>query len=737
MSPALATAVMQVSWRVLLLGIVLAINTSGLAGAVEVNLSIVDRLGRSHPAPFVVINPSNFETVASVSAGNAAEVSPGTWVVAPFSDLSSPVAIEVTDGKPLAIEVQAEDALWLHLLSPTGDPAQSRWTLLRLKDAEATRMIFSHLSVSRPDVTYRWAMRRPDVDAATRDAGIALARDEYFGQRSVERQAPDEAKRAAEAWALRILSAWGDESDVEKLIQPDRNHPYFSAWVDMMTVAARIEARLGRLDTGYLIRLLDAPDRAAAANAALVLHEFGVAAADDWLKRNIIEDPRDERELDWQAISRALLSFPPDQARPAFQRLIKRLLERRAEIVALPEDQREDQINEYDPFPLLLFFLAQGGDDELRALADEPVSWYDAPALAFLASDPTLLARSLFVDWAASNRTTNSWDTVQLASLCLGAIGLPADSKDEYFQKLEKAVHDEVAVRLAAREDLFDSDKTASPSYYTETMSQAASFCRPVESTVRSFIEKNTPPASWIPPQWKDEEYLDRLLQGGFERTTIAMLLDTVPPDRMATLLAARGDAVKAYPFDLYSAYSRLVDRANFAFPMGAEGAKFFAMVLDDTDRRPYVFGRLEEGSTEYGGGFTGLISMRPELVAGRLRLHIGLAPIRHDYLSCNAFLCEERKKDSDWPHDRYARDGGRSLISAVRLFRADDEVKVTEVAHDEEGNFVFEADIAQPDLAGLHLRVELAFFDQRRSIGYDLFAGDYAIALRKAAHAQ
>jgi hypothetical protein len=115
--------------------------------------------------------------------------------------------------------------------------------------------------------------------------------------------------------------------------------------------------------------------------------------------------------------------------------------------------------------------------------------------------------------------------------------------------------------------------------------------------------------------------------------------------------------------------------------------------------------------------------------------LHVGVDQLQTAYRAHNMYDSIPKEDATGAKH--YEADGGRPLIEKVSLWREGKAIPLTDKGRDERGALVYEADTGQPGLDGLVAQVDLALFDDRRSIVFALYAGDYAADLRRAAAAQ
>ena len=229
------------------------------------------------------------------------------------------------------------------------------------------------------------------------------------------------------------------------------------------------------------------------------------------------------------------------------------------------------------------------------------------------------------------------------------------------------------------------------------------------------------PQIDWLPHYWAEENRID-LLAKGFSSVPDGGGLDLMAPDRLEELITKHGSVAPSPLLDLYRAYHQVAARTRrVAYP------DVSIRLADDTERRLYLIGR-DGQPAKYDTFLEGWADLRPELVDGRLRLHLRLDQL--------AFHAAHNMYDqfSTYPLDggeRYVVDNGLALIRAVKLWHGTEPVEVASLGADGQGGFSYEAKATSLD--GLVAEVDLDLFGDRRQLVYDLANGDYAIRLRRA----
>jgi hypothetical protein len=699
----------------------------GVAAAADgtIAVRIADRLGHAEAAAFSVTDNTGAVIAGPADPGQTVAVPPGGWIVIPKLDPRLAERVTVGDGQALSVQITQPNGLWLSFWDRGDHPA--RWTIVEPKQPGAIAAALARFDFSR--LNYTLAARRPEVLPSAAEAALALARAEY-GKPATDKSASGrEAWSSAQTFAARILGALGDASDVERLAQ---DKVLYGAYTDMIIVA-RIEQRLGTLDHGRVVAMADngATDRAVA--AAILLHQAGIAHGSARLIE-LLHATGDARYLTWRQAWAAALSLPGARVDDAFAAQLQRLQARAAAIAALPEAQGASAFNEYGStrLPLLIHAMVAERDDQLRQLAQQPLATYEPIDLAPFVANPGALASLLM--------TMQRNDTDRLtavANLCAIADLAPPSDANLVLKELADTVLADGQREAARRTDLAPAQARALPYDYLDFLTTLSGPCRPAKPIAKYFVEHNDgmlPSASWIPLDWMQDTTVGYLLgaKNNYWNPKVEAMLEGIPPDRLEALLDAKGDAAKAYPFNVYRAYHQVATRAGFLFPSYDEAGYLAAMRLDTIASRPYVFGRIEPADKDYGGGVSGVASVRLEPLDRVTRVHIRLN--QSPYYHFSGFLLEPRNGDlKQWELYPYTLDRGRRLISAVKLAKGTESIAVTERGLDPDGAFVFEIGRRLDDVAGTVLELDLAYLDQTRQLLLELYDSDAMRAVQRS----
>jgi tetratricopeptide (TPR) repeat protein len=214
-----------------------------------------------------------------------------------------------------------------------------------------------------------------------------------------------------------------------------------------------------------------------------------------------------------------------------------------------------------------------------------------------------------------------------------------------------------------------------------------------------------------IPRAGQADALLDRFAAGA---TSLDDLLDWIDPDRVAAGLEERNAAAAVADLDLFLASHRTTSRAGNVdadhFPVGVE-------------RRGYV---LEHRASE-GGAISGVLDVRPAWRSGEIVIDLRLRQVAQ----YSGTLISDPNPAS-WPHHRYVANGGRALVSAVRLVGTQGSTEAVPTGDTSDGWMGYTVPWTEPDLRGAMVDVELRFFDLELHLAVDLFASDAARRLRR-----
>ncbi len=700
-----------------------SVATAPSAAEGSASLTVIDRVGQSVPVVAVLRDASGKEVARSAGPGEPVHAAAGKWTIFPDGNADRAQPIELADGASQSVTMRANDAIWFKLWVADKHPDYN--LLLRLKSREALSTLLPKLRFTDSrDSAY--ATPRPEASAETRAAALRLAREELAKPVPAASGENDGAPwKTARVWANRILDVLGDESDATTF-----------------PAAARIESRLGLLGKGTVVAKLAAGDKTSG-SAAFWLHRSGYEAGDAFLLQAAAK-------VDPPWVFGSLLDFPPDEVRAAMVAAAQRYAARAKEIAA----GAKDETNEYDvlSLPVLFFLAAYGPDDALATLLENfEIAPADTRYLAVLAADPAQFADYLLtashLDEAASedalNQAVGLSATSWLAALCGAAETLPPQQAAALWTHLRDAL----AERSYARAATFQIPGGWANSfkiYASGRFLTQAGYCTPNRWVTLQYLGQDggnwsgwIPTVDWIPFYWREEEFVDLLIKNATEKriygtSDLADQLDLIPPDRFEALLAAKGGAGDLYPINLYRAYHSVASHANGAFP------RLDIRVASDVEERPYVMGRtdVKQPGDRYNGAVSGIARLRPELVEGRIRLHLSLEQVTSYQAQLQIFGRDDlggQYKPAEGGQ-RYVIDRGRALIEAVKLWRASTPIPLTEKGIDGDGAFVFEAEAGEAGIEGLAAEVDLAYFTDRRQLVFELYGGDYAQRVRRAA---
>jgi hypothetical protein len=697
--------------RVVLISACIFVNSWAAAVADgSVTLTIVDRLGRQNAALFSLAGTDGKTVALSEKAGKPVSVAAGNWRLIPQSDAALAQQIAVTEGQNLAVTIRAPDDVWL---SVSADYlASPRRLLVRLKNPAGLASALIKFDLSR-SYNEPLAARRPDVAPATAAAALTLARNVYARPAEDRTQADAIKSLNAHIWAGRILAAVGDAADVERLTA---NRPLYDAYNDLL-IAARIERRLGTLDHGRVnAAAAGASERAGL--AAAVLRQAGLTNWDKKLSETLLKTmTKPPLVFDWLAAV-PIVSPVADQA---FAAEVDRLVARTNEIAGLPPNQKNSAFNYHSLLvpPLIMRALLKDDDKALLKLSSYPIPASYLSSLALFVANPEAIARFMLLQ-SEGEHPDDRAALMEVASLCQAAELLDAPDAERFWRTLV-AIAREAGARASSqrRAKLAPAVARSLPNNFANYFLLSASVCRPTALVAARLVngaQAGLPYTSWIPRPELVDQIVSILLNpdwsSSFKWRQVDMVMETLSSEKIEAVLAAKGVTSLPYPLDVYLAYRRVATRANYMFPGYYEGGSLGAMRRGVTGR-PYVL-----ASKNAEGGVMGIASVRVDASPAASRFHVRLDQRAFYY---SGGLIETRTKRSDWKFHPYTVNGGRRLISRVRLMRNGTPIELKEVGA-ADGDIVF---AGQPitDWSGVTLEIDLAMFDNKRQLLFDLFA--------------
>jgi hypothetical protein len=273
------------------------------------------------------------------------------------------------------------------------------------------------------------------------------------------------------------------------------------------------------------------------------------------------------------------------------------------------------------------------------------------------------------------------------------------------------------------------------------------SACRPSETAASFFYDgertlkdvKAVPP--WIPSPWSEAEFIAAAAKGTpnqlhedhlgfvpFERlragflTEAELARDLVPFGQQRAALSADAANARTPGHALRLAYHRAFFRVNYA--------PHDRLALDGIERRPYLLRAIDH--VNYSGALSGMVLVRPRRDGDRLTLHIKVDQAAYYDVQGSGIGAGIATGGSraGWKHHKYVEKDGRLLLDKLVLRRHGKEIPLTEQPPRDDGWFVFDAGSVPEGFAGLTLAIDVALFDDRRTLFYDLFASAAARGL-------
>lgn len=631
------------------------------------------------------------------------KVRAGKYWLVPVDDQSLSETVTVVAGETQDVKLSVDRSLWL-TFTEKKDALPGK-VLMKVR---AKPKLEDWLKGMRLGADYYLAQRRPNATDADLEAARQLALKRLAEFLNEPAKAPESATpQEKEAWGaersfegsllFKILSVAGRMEDVETLANLWRPG-YPEGWFEsLITAIGVIEARHDSLEKGRLASMLTAELPAQSVTAARTLRFLGLPVGTDVLRRYLIS-----RADATEGYSPAywLVDDPsPDTIRAMREFLAQRLKDNKSMFVEG-----------------CIYLLAHGNKEDWQFVASLTFPTWELSQLAFAAEDPRPLIRN--------------------ASAALQQM---RDRDPAEFEELIQWVRTHVSQRAVGSKTGLDARTAYNTSLNTLVMRQSNLI--PDALAVRFYkgFAGVTPlgkglaePGSlvsqltWLPyPEQLDvfvKEWLEYKMRYNWQ-------LEFADLGAIEDAVKRLGNGKRPPGYDLYRAYHRIAHRQRSAgdpLPMGER-------------RRPYLFAfreRSSSGEEEYGGGISGVASLRAEWQGKSLAVEIKLDQRAH-YESSGAFLNIGGRQDvSEYPHHRYMAENGRPLIDSVVVRRGAKPLVVSEQKADDGwggGWFRFAVTLDEPSLSELWVDVNLKCIDQTITLTDGLFAGPVGASLREA----
>jgi len=614
--------------------------------------------------------------VVASGSGKArwAFVPAGTYWISPQGMPDRVQKVTVEEARELDVEVTAPEALWLRFWRDEDvDPA-----LVTLKPTAKRREMVARLR-SQAHHPQENRPLRPGVARVQIDAALALARAELakhtkppvFAAGTPEEE---QRNRTLEFWnelkyAAQILATAGDASDAKRL------------WSELPSEegsreapaahVAYLESRLGLLERGELARAAASGDP----SAALMLHQYGSPIGIGVL-RQALTAPAGTPEP--RAIGLALLDDPD----PATLEAMRAAWTLRPDSGSL--------------LPVALYLLAYGTPEDWRLIGRRDFHASDARFFIPLAEDPGPLADvlgPLFYHLAHALPALRDCDPGRADAIALA------------FER---------SVKRAAARSWASDPEALDPGEALELYHEYASFYRPHKDVANYYFLQGRPleHLPWAPAVWKKDEVLEKVI-ANTASSEWEEHLDFIPTETLAKDFEALG-ADSRPSTRLFLVRHRISTRVFAGLP---------AEFTDGGVFRPFTFLNAGEGA------ISGVLEARPQFVEKTLRFSLKFSGVGH--YAVNSLFDLNQGVLEKWAHHKYLVNGGTAYIAGFSLRVGDRTLPLLPRGLQRDGSLVFEAALERADLTGVFADLEMEFLGQRRTIVFDLFAGEAARGMR------
>jgi len=500
----------------------------------------------------------------------------------------------------------------------------------------------------------------------------------------------------AATWVFDILTVAGKPEDAEALIKMAYRDTEFR--YQMIDTAAIIEARLGILNQGAVIKILNSisneNERKSSLLAARILTSYGFWEGLPLLLKQL-ESSSDTIETSDAA--EALLSSDDPRVITAMRSVLRTFLEEKKRI----DNEHGSRPNKQYPYYLhtasgyaLLNFVAFGEESDLEQIVKLPLTNRHLEVIFPITANPQDILGPLI------GKTYQS----QLAAKLYPAIKLRPEEQAEalhtqllnilinnYLPKLDPYVREYKYARIGVNSEY----------------NPRISFLRPNTTVANMVGEENekflTDDMTWIPRPWAIKFLVREFIKGKYSN---AKYLDYLPHEELTRVLKEENIDENQTPYiDLYLAYHRVASRLFQIYNPYPQGAEYRAFVLCNKTN-PY-------------GVVSGCMAIRPFWQnSNKLRFEITLRFVTVGEKGLAAAM-----SDPDDPTiSSYVGKTGRNLISDVQLYRLHDEITVRDKGTNENRVLVFETDVIKKDLSNLTFHLEIKLFESRWPVDIALY---------------
>ncbi|MGQ0628638.1 MAG: hypothetical protein ACT4PL_11130 [Phycisphaerales bacterium] len=619
-----------------------------------------------------------------------------------FASHPNPVAPAPGETQPVGVRI-------VRLTFDQGEELPPLEVVVELVSAAEARAVLADLDVGR--YYYGMAMRRmgsteKDVERAKE---LALKNLALLDEPPVfAPKANDAAKslgwtrRSATREMIRAILAAEGMGDRYANRNPESEFDHFAA-VDRCITLAHADNLSGKLDTGATaakLALQGDANRIWRAGAICALQQHGVIVPLAAIREALLENPYPMPGIGW-ALTRHHGPEALALAREAFEKFKNAENGKGARLLTTSPNGA--------PAAVILYLIAHGTADDLRKLEGLPLAASVAGSIAEMTRSPAALAPVLlqrgwnkYPHLALLDRTHRIGDDAEYDQIL--SAGLDARGRDE--AKAKKSFN------RGATENTFLLFSTGH---------------RVSGRAARLYYEGK------INPDPKNPNPLISEMPWATDPSFVPGLVARIANGQSWALRSLRSHPTAA----IDSAIASPEFAGAFELPeLAAIYLRHYLALEQYTDetraplisRRAFLVRRAEAGKI-YGGAISGILNVQPRVVGDRILLELWfeLAPA---YLGGSLVDYKEGKAEN-YEHHRFVADFGRELLDRVSLRCAGAPLETRLLGRDR-GRFLYEAPLGERTLTGLFAQVDLRFFDQQLSFGFDFSTTGFGRALRR-----
>lgn len=675
----------------------------------SVRMVLEDATGHAFPQAIAIYDGDQTEFEKAIAQSKTVDepvtVPAGRYWVVSNDDESQSELVTLAAGEAKEIKRKVERGLWVSVSAGAKKPNQRLLIVLRPK-SDMERW----LKGSRGAGDYHFSARRPDATDENLEKARKLALTTLPTLIADKPDPPETlSKEEAAIWrtrrfvntdaCYRILGVAGKREDIDSLLKM-AGEAALSGWRESVTFAiASIEARYDLLENGRVAEMVRGKDERWVWPAAKALARLGLDAGQDVFRRELVS--RKEESNAYHAAFRLSSDGNPETLK-AMRAYLRSFSEESAKKTP-PANQAR------------VHLLTFGELADWRLAASFPFGPGDADTLAYLSENPRVLLRDR---GTVAIQELRDRGPTELAAIrdWQNDIGAKQAIKAEPSLHPSQAYSNRMNTMILLQSSFFPDIK-------------AVCFYRGLSgsSPVFKLLPKEgylTTSLSWFAYPEHLDLFVNEWLAG---KMRYVFQLDYVEHGKLEEAVKRLGNGRVPPGYEAYLAYHAIAHRQWFVYDPMPLGER----------RWPYLFAYRERnkstGAEEFGGGISGVASLKAEWQGNTLALKVKLDQRVHYEQSGAMFGVGNRESKDIYPHHKYSIDGGRPLLASVVVRRGGTTFPVNDLKREQDGWFEFEAPMDSASLADLWVDVNLGFLDQKITLTEALFVGTPATQMRES----